>query len=258
MGDEYQLRRDVDKILGKTYKYDENIWNIYTKDEINKKLQSDYYDKGQIDEIVIGDISLDNYYTKTEIESILSSYVTIGYANSRYALINHTHSQYVTRDELHNLDIDITTIELVDYSENPNGVICFEDLGENRYIKKSSTSGLVKNDGTIDTTQYLSSLPSHNHDGRYYTETEVDTALNGKQATLVSGTNIKTINNTSLLGSGNIDIQGGGGSVIGTGSFSINNNGHLIVELPNGVDNPYFINSNGHLIYDTSNTHNGS
>lgn len=31
-----------------------------------------------------------------------------------------------------------------------------------------------------------------------------------KQDTLVSGTNIKTINNTSLLGSGNIDIQSGG------------------------------------------------
>lgn len=36
------------------------------------------------------------------------------------------------------------------------------------------------------------------------------TDITGKQATLVSGTNIKTINNTSLLGSGNIDIQGGG------------------------------------------------
>ena len=31
-----------------------------------------------------------------------------------------------------------------------------------------------------------------------------DTAISGKQATLVSGTNIKTINNTSLLGSGDI------------------------------------------------------
>ena len=40
--------------------------------------------------------------------------------------------------------------------------------------------------------------------------TATQTALNGKQATLVSGTNIKTINNQSLLGSGNIDIQGGG------------------------------------------------
>ena len=36
--------------------------------------------------------------------------------------------------------------------------------------------------------------------------------LEGKQDTLVSGTNIKTINNQSILGEGNIDIQGGGGS----------------------------------------------
>ena len=78
------------------------------------------------------------------------------------------------------------------------------------YIQKSGTAGLVKNDGTVDTTQYLSSLPVHNHDDRYYTESEMDTALNSKQDSLISGTNIKTINNTSLLGTGNINIQGGG------------------------------------------------
>ena len=44
----------------------------------------------------------------------------------------------------------------------------------------------------------------------YYTKSEVDTALSGKQATLVSGTNIKTINNESILGDGNITIEGGG------------------------------------------------
>ena len=37
--------------------------------------------------------------------------------------------------------------------------------------------------------------------------------ISGKQDTLVSGTNIKTINNQSILGSGNITIQGGGSSV---------------------------------------------
>lgn len=42
----------------------------------------------------------------------------------------------------------------------------------------------------------------------YYTKTETDTLLSAKQATLVSGTNIKSINNTSLLGSGNINIAG--------------------------------------------------
>ena len=45
----------------------------------------------------------------------------------------------------------------------------------------------------------------------YYTKTETDTLLDGKQPTLVSGTNIKTINNESILGEGNLDIQGGGG-----------------------------------------------
>lgn len=37
------------------------------------------------------------------------------------------------------------------------------------------------------------------------------TTWSGKQDALVSGTNIKTINNESILGSGNIDISGGGG-----------------------------------------------
>lgn len=40
---------------------------------------------------------------------------------------------------------------------------------------------------------------------------DLNSALAGKQNTLISGTNIKTINDQSLLGSGNITIQGGGG-----------------------------------------------
>lgn len=45
---------------------------------------------------------------------------------------------------------------------------------------------------------------------RLVTDSE-KTTWNGKQAALVSGTNIKTINNQSLLGSGNISISGGSG-----------------------------------------------
>lgn len=40
----------------------------------------------------------------------------------------------------------------------------------------------------------------------YYTSTQVDTKLEAKQDLLVSGTNIKSINSTSLLGEGNIDL----------------------------------------------------
>lgn len=42
----------------------------------------------------------------------------------------------------------------------------------------------------------------------YYTKDQVNAELKKKQNTLVSGTNIKTINNTSLLGTGNITIEG--------------------------------------------------
>jgi len=40
----------------------------------------------------------------------------------------------------------------------------------------------------------------------------VNQGKNGKQDTLISGDNIKTINGESLIGSGDIQIQGGGGS----------------------------------------------
>lgn len=62
------------------------------------------------------------------------------------------------------------------------------DIDLTDYIKKSDTQGLVKNDGTIDSTQY--------------------------QELLESGTTIKTINNIPLLGSGDIHIEGSGGSIL--------------------------------------------
>ena len=56
----------------------------------------------------------------------------------------------------------------------------------------------------------------------YYTKTETDNAITAatstKQDTVVSGTNIKTINNQSILGEGNITIEGGSG---GGGSITI-------------------------------------
>lgn len=47
------------------------------------------------------------------------------------------------------------------------------------------------------------------------TNTPLATALSGKQASLVSGTNIKTVNNVSLLGSGNVE------QICGSQAFSV-------------------------------------
>jgi hypothetical protein len=55
---------------------------------------------------------------------------------------------------------------------------------------------------------------------QYALESEMATALAGKQATLSSGTNIKTINGSSILGSGNIVISAGAAVTI-TGNLSI-------------------------------------
>ena len=267
LSDEYQLRKDVDRIIDDIYGVNRRIV-AFSDDSQLRGISTDEFNAGTIDALFEkyhltdgsggGGGDLSDYFTKEEINTILSSYVTtetiedyqpllisgeniktingetiLGQGNIHISggstdivtawgnptsdekvpsekLAKTTLDEKVNRSELHNLDINLTTLELVPKSTNPNGVICFED-SKNDYQEK-----------------------------------------------LVSGTNIKTVNNQSLLGSGNIDIQGGGGSVIGTGSFSINNQGHLIVELPNAVDNPYFIDNQGHLIYDTSNTHNGS
>lgn len=56
--------------------------------------------------------------------------------------------------------------------------------------------------GTVDLDSILSS---------YATKDYVASAVGDKQAALVSGENIKTVNGESLLGSGNIVIEGGGG-----------------------------------------------
>ena len=52
---------------------------------------------------------------------------------------------------------------------------------------------------------------------------EVVDGINNKQDKLVSGNNIKTINNTSLLGSGNIEITTGSTYTQGTGISIVNN-----------------------------------
>lgn len=67
--------------------------------------------------------------------------------------------------------------------------------------------------------------------------TAIGVAIKGKQDNLVSGTNIKTINSQSLLGSGNIVISGGGGTqnvFIQETEPEITSDSLWIQRLPNG------------------------
>lgn len=77
----------------------------------------------------------------------------------------------------------------------------------------------------IDNTPISGSSNPVSSDGVY-------SALSWKQATLVSGTNIKTVNNNSLLGSGNITIEAEDG--VGFEDVSSQQDGTVVITLTNG------------------------
>lgn len=109
-------------------------------------------------------------------------------SGTSYARSNHTHpksSLYAESSHTH------TVSNITDFPSIPSSS---SDLSDgSSLVKTSSTTGLLKNDGSVDTNSYLTT----------------GSASSTYQPKLVSGTNIKTVNNESLLGSGNITIQGG-------------------------------------------------
>lgn len=96
------------------------------------------------------------------------------------------------------------------------------------YYTKSETSGA---------TDISTALASKADTATTYTKTEVDNAITAatstKQDTLVSGTNIKTINNESILGEGNITIEGGGSSYTAGDGIDITND---VISVTGKVD----------------------
>lgn len=115
----------------------------------------------------------------------------------------------------------------IQYIEDKDGVIIYPVTHE-KAIKDSNGVNIQTKIGNLDdlTTSAKSSLVSAINEaattGTITVDTElsessvnpvqnkvITTAINEKQDELVSGTNIKTVNNESLLGSGNITIQSG-------------------------------------------------
>lgn len=80
-------------------------------------------------------------------------------------------------------------------------------------------TAVAKTGGTMTGALTLSGAPTSNLHAA--TKLYADNAASSKQDVLVSGTNIKTINATSILGSGDIVISGGGLTAVAKNSFTL-------------------------------------
>ena len=226
------------ELTGKNYvtKVDLDGRGYATKSEVTQ----------QIEDAVTSGIDLSNYYTKSEINNkgyittIPSEYVTEseleskGYLTavpSQYVTENELNakgyltsvpSQYVTESELETrLDELNLNVDLTDYYTKSQidgkGYITNADLVTKNYVTRSNLTSTLTDYYTESEADakfqpkgnYLTSVPSE-----YVTETELTSKgyattsqVTAKQDKLISGTNIKTVNGTSILGSGNIEIK---------------------------------------------------
>lgn len=97
------------------------------------------------------------------------------------------------------------------------------------------------------TSKVNSLISSHNSSSSAHSS-----QFSAKQDTLVSGTNLKTINNNSLLGSGNISINAsGGGSNISDYYFDSTNN-EIVLEYDSGVTQADIVTSWSNTLSDTN------
>ena len=229
---------------------DVDLTGVATESWVEGKgyLNSSEVDK-KIEDAVLKDVDLSSYYTKQQIDnkgfitSIPSEYVTESELESKgyisaipteYVTESELESKgYLTREDVGDIDVDLSDYYTKEQIDGKN-FVTNGDLVMKGYATKEEVQTEVSK---IDLTDYykkgesdskyqpkgsyLTSIPSE-----YVTESElagkgyatqgyvdrVEAQLSTKQPQLVSGTNIKTINGESILGSGNIEIKGGSGS----------------------------------------------
>lgn len=105
------------------------------------------------------------------------------------------------------------TIKIGVYGYNADTNILVQSTSPvNKYISSGTYTGEADNAEPLTPTdkQQMESAIQQNTD-------DIIVLQNNKQDVLISGENIKTINNESILGSGNIEIGGGGG---GTSNYN--------------------------------------
>lgn len=197
--------------------------DYYTKEEIDQKL----------DEITVGgEIDLSNYYKKSEVDNLLNNKANKSELTGKQdTLISGVNVKTINNQTIlgsGNIEIQTSTGEtdLSDYytKEEINETFATTSQVENKVDKVEGKSliddseiarlATVTNYDDTAINEQIATLNSSKLDVETYNSDKANfatkTELNDKQNVLISGTNIKTINGNSLLGSGDITITGGG------------------------------------------------
>lgn len=191
-----------------------DVSTLATKTELNAKANTadlatvatsgSYNDLS--DKPVIPDIT--NLATKSEVDAAKAYYIS-------FATIATTG---ITDEDWDGIvaAIDAHRPIYAGYPKNDGGILyygveCMNKNGNNTQIILTSSD---------DSSHYFYTFTKNgSNDYSFTSETKPyvtdaeKTAWSAKQDALISGTNIKTINNESILGEGNIEIQGGGGGM---------------------------------------------
>jgi len=164
-------------------------------------------------ELDIGDIfDADNYYTKAETDTLLGGKLDINDFSAYSAATKTVIDSKANDADVYKKSETYTRTE-VDTS--------IESATSGKVDTSTFDAFTANTEGSLETKLNKSDFETYS--------TATETALNGKQETLVSGTNIKTVVNKTLLGNGNveinitelsdIDVDSGGTVTLDAGSF---------------------------------------
>lgn len=97
-------------------------------------------------------------------------------------------------------------------------------LNDSDFVSENELSEVAFTGSYVSLSNVPTALSEFDNDTHYVDRTSLNVALARKQDTLVSGVNIKSINNQSILGSGNLSISGGSATDVQINGVSITSN----------------------------------
>lgn len=159
-----------------------------------------------------GNVSGTSFTTLNEKADITGGFLTLGGSDSPAAMSGHA-KLYAKTDGT----TDMYVMGSDGVEKKIGGVV---DLsGKENTIAPGTNTQYYRGDKswqTLDKTAVGLANVDNTSDLNKPVSTATQAALNAKQATLVSGSNIKTINGVSVVGSGDIIVSAGGATITGT------------------------------------------